>query len=120
VYSDVNPIVFLGKEYSAGEARLEVRFWKPASSPHIYYWINWIEPARGLLVGWHQDDGHNDLGECHIQLGYQDETVTRKKATFINEHPLSVFEQRLRQLPAVLEAIDWKDDSPILSSLSPE
>jgi hypothetical protein len=114
VYADIDPNVFLGREYGVSEARLEIRFWKPANASFEYYWINWIEPARGLMIGWHQDDEHNEFGECHIQLGYQEETVTRKEATLIDAHPLSVFEQRLRQLPAVLKAIEWEDELPTL------
>lgn len=104
--------MFLEAAYPVDEARLEIRFWKPATASHEYYWINWIEPTRDFLIGYHQDGTHSDLGNCHIQLDCRNETVTRESATFIDEHPLSVIKQRLAQLSSTLDAVRWKGERP--------
>lgn len=119
VYADVDPAMFLDAAYPIDDARLEIRFWKPARAAYEYYWINWIEPDRNLLVGWHQDDEHDALGNCHIQLDYRNETVVRKAARFIDAHPLAVFERRLEQVPEALDRIRWEDDEPTHISWPP-
>lgn len=110
--------MFLEAPYPVDEVRLEIRFWRPATASHEYYWINWIEPTRDFLVGWHQDGTHSDLGKCHLQLDYRSETVTRESATFIDEYPLSVIEQHLTQLPSALNAVRWDDEIPTLTAWS--
>nr|WP_284010487.1 hypothetical protein [Halomicroarcula sp. YJ-61-S] len=93
-------------------ARLEIRFWYPAGVDHEYYCINWVEPDRSLMLGFHQDADHPELGACHIRLNYEDTPVNRHEATFLDAHPLSVLDTRLQQLPAALEAIRWETGTP--------
>lgn len=119
VHAQVDPTVLLEAEYPVDNARLEVRFWKPASPSYEYYWINWVEPERELMIGWHQDGEHDTLGECHVQLDYGSETVTREAARFIDAHPLAVFEHRLEQLPAALAGIRWEDEKPTFGTWPP-
>jgi len=66
VIADVDPTTFLSDSYNAATARLEIRFWYPAGVDHEYYRINWVEPDRHLMLGFHQDADHPDLGPCHI------------------------------------------------------
>jgi hypothetical protein len=84
---------------------LEIRFWYPAGVDHEYYRINWLEPDRNLMLGFHQDADHSELGRCHIQLTHKDTTVDRYGATFLDAHPLAVLDDRLQQFPAAIEAI---------------
>lgn len=114
VIVNIDPTTFLGAPYEANRVRLEVRFWYPADTNHEYYRINWIEPTRNLMVGFHQDADHQDLGPCHIQLNYEDRPVDRFEATFLDAHPLSVLERRLQQLPTALNSIRWEDEQPSL------
>ena len=114
VVADIDTAVFLGDSYEAENARLEVRFWYPAGVGYEYYRINWIEPERNLMLGFHQDADHQDLGPCHIQLNYEDTPVGRHDATFLDAHPLSVLDNRLQQLPTGLAAIHWEDGTPSL------
>lgn len=116
VIADVAPATFLGDSDTVQSARLEVRFWYPADVSHEYYRINWIDPERNLMLGFHQDSDHPDLGPCHIQLEYEETPVERYGATFLDMHPLSVLEKRLKQLPAALAAIRWEDGEPSLPS----
>lgn len=77
-----------------------------------HYWINWVEPSRSLLVGWHQDDTHDRLGEVHVQVNDESGPVARDPARFIDKHPLAVLEARLEQLPALVDAVEWQDGAP--------
>lgn len=115
VIADVAPTTFLGDLYDTESARLEIRFWYPAGVDHEYYRINWIEPERDLMLGFHQDADHPDLGPCHIQLNYRN-IVDRHGATSLDSHPLSVFDDRLQQLPSAVDAIRWDDQAPSLPS----
>lgn len=114
VIADVDPTTFLGDSYVAETARLEIRFWYPAGINHEYYRINWIEPDRNLMLGFHQDADHQDLGPCHIQLNYEDTPADRYSASFLDTHPLAVLDERLQQLPKALESISWQDGQPSL------
>ena len=114
VITDIDTAVFLGESYEAENARLEARFWYPPDVGYEYYRINWIEPERNLMVGFHQDDDHQDLGSCHIQLNYEDTPIDRHDAAFLDTHPLSVFDDRLQQLPTALGSIRWQDGQPSL------
>src|SRR6056297_3337938 len=89
VVAAIDPTTFLGDAYDAESARLEVRFWYPAGVNHEYYRINWIEPERNLMLGFHQDGDHQNLGPCHIQLNFEETPIDRYKATFRDVHPLS-------------------------------
>jgi hypothetical protein len=66
------------------------------------------------MVGWHQDGTHMDLGECHLQLDYEGETVQRAEAEFIDAHPLNVFDRRIGDMVDVLDALTWEDSIPAL------
>nr|WP_227357247.1 hypothetical protein [Haladaptatus salinisoli] len=112
--ADIDTTVFLGDSYKAENVRLEVRFWYPASVEYEYYRINWVEPDRNLMLGFHQDADHENLGPCHIQLNFEDRPVDRHEAAFLNAHPLSVFDDRLQQLPLALGSIRWQDGQPSL------
>lgn len=111
VITDVAPTPFLGGPYDTESVRLEIRFWYPASVGHEYYRINWVEPERDLMLGFHQDADHPDLGPCHIQLNYGN-IVDRHGATFLDSHPLSVLDDRLQQLPSAVDAIRWDGRTP--------
>lgn len=114
VVADIDPSMFLGNSYAVERAGLEHRFWYPAGVDHEYYRINWVEPDRNLMLGFHQDADHPDLGPCHIQLDYQDAQVDRFAAAFLDAHPLSVLDDRLQQLPSALASIRWDDEQPSL------
>ena len=116
IIADVDPTAFLGGSYDAETARLEIRFWYPAGVDHEYCRINWVEPDRNLMLGFHQDADHSELGRCHIQLTHKDTTVDRYGATVLDAHPLAVLDDRLQQFPAAIEAIRWKDGAPSLST----
>ncbi|KPN28983.1 hypothetical protein SY89_03217 [Halolamina pelagica] len=77
-----------------------------------HYWINWVEPERSMLVGWHQDDTHPEFGEIHLQVNAGDTTIEHGPAAFIDSHPLDVLSKRLTQLPEVVTAVRWKDGRP--------
>jgi len=114
VIADIELTTFPGESYDGESARLDVRFWYPAGVNHEYYRINWIEPERNLMLGFHQDADHQDLGPCHIQLNYEETPVDRYAATFLDLHPLSVLDDRLQKLPTALAAIRWEDGEPSL------
>jgi hypothetical protein len=114
VIADIEPGVFLGETHEVSQARLEIRFWYPAGVEYEYYRLNWIEPERNLMLGFHQDGDHREFGPCHIQLDYEDEPIDRHEAEFLDAHPLAVLDKRLQQLPAAVAAISWEDDEPSL------
>lgn len=114
VIADIDTAVFLGESYEVENARLELRFWYPVGVDHEYYRINWIEPTRNLMIGFHQDADHPDLGPCHIQLNFEEAAVDRHEAAFLDAHPLTVLDNRLQQLPTALESIHWQDSQPSL------
>lgn len=112
VRATINPTGFLGTSYAIDEAELHVSFDFPPNRQYDFYEIQWVEPERDLMVGWHQDETHVDLGECHLQLDYRGETVQRAEAAFLDVHPLNVFDQRTDDLVDVLGAITWENDLP--------
>lgn len=114
VQATVTPDAFLHTAYPAGEAELQVSFDFPQTHPYDFYAIQWAEPNRGLMVGWHQDETHVDLGECHFQIDYRGETVQRSAAEFLDVHPLNVLGRRHDDLVAVLAALAWEDGVPTL------
>jgi len=114
VVADVNPRQFLGDdEYPVTDARVEIGFQLRTSDPYEYYWFNWIEPGRSLLVGWHQDDTHDDLGPVHLQVNDGATAVDHQQAQFIDSHPLDVVEQRLNSLPNAVFAVEWEQGRPV-------
>nr|WP_254864354.1 hypothetical protein [Halovivax gelatinilyticus] len=112
--ADVAPTTFLGDPADADRARLELRFWYPTGVDHEYYRINWIEPERNVMLGFHRDADHADLGPCHVQLNFEDAAVDRYSASFLDSHPLSVLDERLQQLPSAIDSIRWEGETPSL------
>lgn len=103
---------FLGGEYPVAAADLHVSFDFPPNRAYDFYTIQWVESDREFMLGWHQDETHMDLGECHLQLDYQGKTVQREPATFLDVHPLNVFDQRIDHLVSMLPAVSWESDRP--------
>lgn len=114
VVADVDSTTFLGNSHGAERARLEVRFWYPAGDEYEYYRLNWVEPERDLMLGFHRDSDHQNVGPCHVQLDYGDAVVDRHEATFLDVHPLAVLDHRLGQLPKAVAAIHWNECEPTL------
>ena len=113
VVANVDPRQFLGDdEYPVTDARVEIGFQLRTSDPYEYYWFNWVEPERSLLVGWHQDDTHDDLGPTHLQVNDGTTTVDHRRAQFIDSHPLDIVEQRLTSLPDAVFAVEWEQERP--------
>lgn len=112
VRATIIPAAFLQRAYPVDEAQLQVSFDFPHSYSYDFYAIQWVEPERELMLGWHQDETHPDLGECHFQLDHRDETVQRAEAEFLDSHPLNVFDRRIDDLVELLEALTWDDEVP--------
>ncbi len=103
---------FLDTSYAVSEAELHVSFDFPPNYEFDWYRIQWVEPERQLMVGWHQDETHTDLGECHLQVDFEGETVQRVPGNYLDTHPLNVFDRRMTHLPAVITALTWEDGRP--------
>lgn len=114
IRATVTPDAFLRTPSPAEEAELRVSFDFPQTHSYDFYVIQWVEADRDLMVGWHQDETHIDLDECHFQIDYQGETVQRAAAEFLDSHPLNVLDRRLDDLVAVLDALTWEDGVPSL------
>ncbi|NHN46445.1 hypothetical protein G9464_02360 [Halostella sp. JP-L12] len=114
VHATVNVSAFLDGPYPIDVAELQVSFDFPSNREYDYYTIQWVEAERELMVGWHQDQTHPDLGECHFQVDYQGETVQRDEANFLDTHPLNVFDQRTDQLVDILDSVSWEDGTPFV------
>ncbi|WP_254532850.1 hypothetical protein [Natrinema gelatinilyticum] len=112
VRARINAPVFLGTTYSVDEAELHVSFDFPANREYDFYKIQWVEAEREFMLGWHQDETHMDLGECHFQLDCDGETVQRASATFLDMHPMNVFDQRITDLVELVDAVSWETDRP--------
>jgi len=114
VIADVNPRQFFGDdEYPVTAARIEIGFQLQTRESHEYYLLNWIEPDRSLLVGWHQDDTHDDLGPVHLQVNDGATPVAHESAQFIDSHPLDVVERRLDSLRDVVLTVEWEQGQPV-------
>ena len=120
VIADVDPAAFLGNSHDVDTGRIEIRFWYPQGVDYEYYQINWIEPTRDLMLGFHQDGDHPELGRCHVQLDHEAATVGRHAAAFDDSHPLAVLDTRLQQLPEAIAVIQWQDGCPSLSNWPPD
>lgn len=112
VRATITAPAFVGGSYPVAAAELQVSFDFPTNYGYDFYKIQWVESERDLMLGWHQDETHMDLGECHFQLDYLGETVQREEATFLDSHPLNVFDQRTDALVDVLGEVRWDDDRP--------
>lgn len=105
---------FLGTPHPVPEAQLQVSFAFPPDSAYDCYTIQWVESDRNLMLGWHQDETHMDLGPCHLQLDYRGETVQRADAAVLDSHPLNVFDQRTAELVSLLDELQWENGRPVL------
>jgi len=113
VVAAVDARLFLDNaSYPSSEARIEVGFDSVGTAGRDQYWINWIEPDRSLLVGWHQDETHPEYGEVHLQVSHENTTVEHLPAEYIESHPLDVLSRRLNQLPRTVEAVQWQNGHP--------
>ncbi|MDT3433722.1 hypothetical protein [Haloarcula sp. 1CSR25-25] len=99
-------------EYPVTTARVEIGFQLQTGKPYEHYWFNWIEPDRSLLVGWHQDDTHDDLGPVHLQVNDGATPVAHEPAEFIDSHLLDVVEHRLNSLQDAVLAVEWEQGRP--------
>lgn len=114
VVAEQNPRQFLDDEaYPETEARIEIGFQLETGEPDEYYWFNWIEPTRNLLVGWHQDDTHENFGPVHLQVNDGATPVAHEPAEFIDSHPLDVVEHRLSSFRDLILAVEWAQGRPI-------
>ena len=114
VVGEVNPRqYFSDAEYPTTTARIEIGFQLRTTASFEYYWINWIEPDRSLLVGWHQDDTHGDLGPVHLQINDGTTTVAHQPAEFIDSHPLDVLAHRLASLQDAVSSVEWENGRTI-------
>jgi hypothetical protein len=114
VVAEVDPRQYLDDdEYPVTTARVEIGFQLQTGEPHEYYWFNWIEPDRSLLVGWHNDDTHDDLGPVHLQVNDGATPVLHESAEFIDSHPLDVVERRLHLLRDAVLAVEWGRERPV-------
>ncbi|WP_254822953.1 hypothetical protein [Haloglomus halophilum] len=104
--------IFLTRSYPVDEAELQISFDFPQDYAYDFYKVQWVEPERDLMIGWHQDETHMSLGECHLQIDHRGETVQREEAEFLDSHPLNVFEQRIDGLVSVLDELRWENDRP--------
>jgi hypothetical protein len=112
VRATLTPEEFLQTSYPIADVELQVSFDFPQAYSYDFYRIQWVEPDRELMIGWHQDEMHTDLGKCHFQVDYQGETVQRETATFLDSHPLNVFDKRIDDLVDVLTALTWDNNVP--------
>ncbi len=99
--------------YPVTEARIEVGFRLETGTSYEFFWINWIEPTRNVVIGWHQDGTHDDLGPVHLQVSEGKTVVDHKSAEFIDAHPLAVLDRRLETLEPTVESVVWEDDQPV-------
>jgi len=119
VCATIDPEVLLGEPSPSETAELRVEFDFPDDAEHDHYEIQWIGGERNHSFGWHQDETHPGLGECHFQIDHCDETVARKPAVFHDNHPVNVLEKRLSLVPSILELVTWESDGPRLSRWPP-
>ncbi|MFO7925927.1 hypothetical protein [Natronomonas sp.] len=114
VVAEVDPRQFVDTdEYPVTTARIEIGFQLQTGESYEYYWFNWIEPERSLLVGWHQDDTHDDLGPVHLQVNDGATPVAHELAEFMDSHPLDVIERRLNSLRDAVLAVEWEQGRPV-------
>lgn len=112
VRATVETATFLGTAHPVDTAELQISFDFPSTHEHDFYQIQWIESERELMVGWHQDETHPELGQCHFQIDHQGQTVHRSQADFLDVHPLNVLDQRIDDLVDILNALTWKEGRP--------
>lgn len=116
VRATVRPERFLDASYPVTTVELHVSFDFPTEYSYDFYRIQWVDPDRELMVGWHQDETHMGLGECHFQLDYRGDTIQRTEAEFLDSHPRNVFDHRIAQLVDVVSGLTWTDGRPVVPS----
>jgi len=106
VRAEIDALMFVGDESYDGErAELQVGFEIHPSLSFDHYRIQWVESERELMVGWHQDETHPGLGECHFQIDYEGNCVQRTEAEYFDDHPLNILGKRLDVLPEILRSV---------------
>lgn len=111
VVARTDPRLVLDDEaYPVTTARIEVGFELRWNEDYDHYWLNWIEPERDFLLGWHQDDDHSDLGAVHLQVNQGGGLIEHLAAMFIEAHPMAILEARMEQLPDALSRVKWQDE----------
>jgi hypothetical protein len=93
-----------------------VSFDSPTEFAYDFYRIQWVDSDRELILGWHQDDTHMNLGECHFQLDYRGDTIHRTEAAFLDRHQRNVFDHRIAQLVDVVDGLTWTNGRPAVPS----
>lgn len=108
VVAEIDPVVFLEREYSSSKARLRVEFDLTGDRPQ--YWIQWWEPAVGRGIGWHADETEPEYGPVHLQIESPEGRTTRQPASFVeDEHPYRTFERRLTSIPpTTIDELGWE------------
>lgn len=107
VVADVDPVVFLEREYSTSTAHLRVEF--NVRGERTNYWIQWWEPDAGRSIGWHCDDTEPEYGPVHFQVEYPNGAVDRERTEFVeDEHPYRTFERILPQISERLSDLEWE------------
>lgn len=106
VVAEVDPVAFLGRDYSSEEAHLRVEFDLTGDRPHS--WIHWWEPTASRGIGWHVDETEPAHGPAHLQVDRPDGTTDRRPADqAADEHPYRTFERRLAAITRELETLGW-------------
>ncbi len=106
VVAEIDPVVFLEREYSSSEARLRVEFDLSGDRPHS--WIQWWEPDAGRGVGWHADETEPEFGPVHLQVESPDGRTDRQAADHVDdEHPYRTFERQFGAIPEELVRLGW-------------
>lgn len=114
VRATIRPTRFLGASYPVCTVELHVSFDFPTEHSSDFYQIQWVDRDRELMMGWHQDETHADLGKCHFQLNHHSDTIHRTEAAFLDRHPRNVFDHRIAQLVDVVNALTWTDGRPVV------
>jgi len=112
VRATVETATFLGTAHPVDTAELQISFDFPSTHEHDFYQIQWVESERDLMLGWHQDETHPELEQCHFQIDHHGQTVQRSQAEFLDVHPLNVLDQRTDDLVAILDALTFKEGRP--------
>lgn len=91
--------------------RIEGGFELGTGEGQDHYWINWTEPDRDFLLGWHRDDDHPDLSLVLLQVGQGGEPTAYASVTAGDAHPMAVLETRLAQIFDSLSAVPVDEDT---------
>ena len=106
VRAEIDVPRFVGDtSYDTERAELQVGFEMGPSLDFDHYRIGWVESERELMVGWHQDETHPELGRCHFQTEYEGDCPQRTEAKYLDDHPLNILGKRLDALPGILRSL---------------